>query len=131
MSISQPAVDVRLDLPRHPTAPSLARLRVRNLRGLPDRSRDTVELLVTELVTNAIIHSYGTGQVGVHVVVDDRKLRLEVDDGAEPRSTFRRVGRPSTTDPGGRGLFLVQELSSRWGVDGESSNVVWCELDLH
>lgn len=132
MGIGHQAVDVQIDVPRHPTAPSMARLRARRIAGFPERSLPTVELLLTELVTNALLHSYGNGPIEVHVFADRDKIRLEVDDGgASDIDPSQPIDTPSSDDQGGRGLFLVQEMSSRWGVRGPRNNIVWCELDLH
>lgn len=124
-------VDVQIDVPRHPTAPSMARLRVRRIEGFPERSLPTVELLLTELVTNALLHSYGNGAIEVRVFADRDRIRLEVDDGGTSRLEATEISLPDRSDLGGRGLFLVQEMSSRWGVAGPRNNIVWCELDLH
>ncbi|GAA2494946.1 hypothetical protein GCM10010393_28730 [Streptomyces gobitricini] len=69
----------------------------------------TTELIVGELVTNAI--RYGGAPVGVRLIRDQR-LICEVSDPSQTQPHLRRA-RP--TDEGGRGLFLVAQLTHRWG----------------
>lgn len=96
---------------------------------------DVVELLTSELVTNAVLHAAGQ-EILVSVTVanaaDDHRpgqrcVRVEVSDGegdAPPVVRHRPDGE------GGRGLALVQQLSTAWGTrrDGDGK-VVWFEMD--
>ena len=86
---------------------------------------DVAVLLVSELVTNAYEHTGGPAVVDV--VVDDRSLRVAVEDG-DPRIP---VARDIDVDAErGRGLMLVAALASRWGAapTGRGKSV-WFELD--
>ncbi|WP_405983014.1 SpoIIE family protein phosphatase [Streptomyces sp. NBC_00158] len=86
---------------------------------------DTTELLVSELVTNAL--RYGEGEIRLRLLLD-RTLVCEVWDGnlAQPR---RRRARD--TDEGGRGLQLVGLLSAGWGTRRtHRGKTVWFELPL-
>ncbi|WP_431677912.1 ATP-binding protein [Kitasatospora sp. KL5] len=93
--------------------------------GVPPEAVDTAELLATELVTNALVH---TGQRAVFdaVLTPDRLLRIEVRDGVA-RVPGRRS--PAEYATSGRGLLLVEALADDWGVqlrgDGK---VTWFEL---
>ncbi|MFG2965950.1 SpoIIE family protein phosphatase [Streptomyces sp. NPDC048288] len=82
----------------------------------------TTELAVSELATNAI--RYGGAPIQVRLL-RDRALICEVTDGS---STSPRLRRAKNTDEGGRGLFLVAQLTNRWGTrytgDGK---VIWAE----
>ncbi|USQ84237.1 SpoIIE family protein phosphatase [Streptomyces phaeoluteigriseus] len=69
----------------------------------------TTELIVSELVTNAI--RYGGAPVGLRLIRDQR-LICEVSD---PSQTQPHLRRARWTDEGGRGLFLVAQLTHRWG----------------
>ncbi|GAA2405472.1 SpoIIE family protein phosphatase [Streptomyces coeruleofuscus] len=85
----------------------------------------TTELVVSELVTNAIRHA--TGPIRLRLV-RERALVCEVlDSGA----TAPHLRHPRTTDEGGRGLLLVSQLTQRWGTrfvpDGK---IIWAEQSL-
>ena len=85
----------------------------------------TTELVVSELVTNAI--RYGGNPVGLRLI-RDKALVCEVSD---PSNTQPRLRRARTTDEGGRGLFLVAQLSARWGCRyGRSGKTIWAEQPL-
>ncbi|MEU8825967.1 SpoIIE family protein phosphatase [Streptomyces sp. NPDC048636] len=85
----------------------------------------TTELILSELITNAI--RYATGPIRVRLLCD-RSLICEVSDTS---STSPHLRYAATTDEGGRGLFLVSQFADRWGTrytaDGK---VIWAELAL-
>jgi anti-sigma regulatory factor (Ser/Thr protein kinase) len=88
---------------------------------------DAVLLVASELITNAVRH--GSGEVELRVVVDGKKVRLEVlDDGHVRVKAPKRT--PAPTSIGGRGLLLVRDVSKRWGsgFDPEGRTMVWAEL---
>jgi anti-sigma regulatory factor (Ser/Thr protein kinase) len=109
-------------------APSQARTLVRRTVGelVPEDLLDTAELLVSELVTNAILH--GSGMVIVAVDCEDDTVVLTVSDD-EPT--------PPTLQPerlmalGGRGMRMIELLAGDWGVrprtDGPGKQV-WVRL---
>ncbi|MGC0418056.1 SpoIIE family protein phosphatase [Embleya sp. AB8] len=86
----------------------------------------TTELIVSELVTNAI--RYGEhGPVTVRLIRGPDVLICEVSD---PGNTQPRLRRARTTDEGGRGLFLVAQLTRRWGSRYEhSGKTIWAEQE--
>jgi signal transduction histidine kinase len=82
------------------------------------------ELIVSELITNAIDAHCGNAQLTL--TVDDDTVRIEVEDDATGLPHLRKA-RP--TDRRGRGLAIVAALSSRWGYDKLSGGKrVWAEL---
>jgi anti-sigma regulatory factor (Ser/Thr protein kinase) len=85
----------------------------------------TAELVISELVTNAI--RYGTGPVQLRLIRQDT-LICEVSDGSNTAPHLRRA---RMFDEGGRGLFIVAQLAERWGTrqrpDGKT---IWAELAL-
>ncbi|KAK1181064.1 SpoIIE family protein phosphatase [Streptomyces sp. NBS 14/10] len=96
--------------------------------GLPAAMPDmafTAELVLSELITNAI--RYAAGPIRVQLI-RDRNLICEVSDTS---STSPHLRYAATTDEGGRGLFLVAQFAERWGTrytaDGK---VIWAELAL-
>ncbi|SEL97932.1 PAS domain-containing protein [Streptacidiphilus jiangxiensis] len=92
--------------------------------GLDDLAFAT-ELIISELVTNAI--RYATGPFRVRLLCD-RVLTCEVCDGS---STSPHLRYAATTDEGGRGLFLVAQLSERWGTRySPDGKVIWAEQAL-
>ena len=86
---------------------------------------DSTELIVSELVTNAVRHS--SGPIGLRLI-QHQVLTCEVFDTTD---CLPRLRRARTTDENGRGLFLVAQLSRRWDSRPESGGkVVWSEQDL-
>ncbi|WP_414166520.1 SpoIIE family protein phosphatase [Streptoverticillium reticulum] len=85
----------------------------------------SIELLLSELVTNAI--RYGTGPIQVRLLYD-RTLTCEVADGS---STAPHLRHAAITDEGGRGLFLVAQLCQAWGTRYTAGGkVIWAECPL-
>ncbi|MEV7287214.1 SpoIIE family protein phosphatase [Streptomyces sp. NPDC093252] len=91
--------------------------------GLQDLS-DSVELLVSEVVTNAV--RYASRPVTLRLLRTD-VLRCEVGDDVPQLPRLRQA---RATDEGGRGLYLVNRLARRWGATRLSTGkVVWFELN--
>jgi anti-sigma regulatory factor (Ser/Thr protein kinase) len=132
-----PADLIALDLPMSPAAPGLARKAVGGL-ALDRAALETVRLLASELVTNALIHSGAvtTGSIGIKAQVAGDTLRLSVTDGGTEvvpgarSGAGRWVGGPRERPGihGGFGLLLVDELAVRWGVERGGTTTVWCEV---
>jgi anti-sigma regulatory factor (Ser/Thr protein kinase) len=115
-----------LDLP--PTTASVPEarrfVRARLVDGAADI--DTATLLVSEVVTNAILHARST--VTLTVDVADAVVRITVRDGSPVQP---RVHPFSPTSATGRGLLLLDRLAQRWGVDPDpvtGGKVVWFEV---
>ena len=119
---------VSLRLPGGPDAASLARRALSRLQTDLDTSMlDTVQLLVTELVTNSVRHA-GSSAVDLRVHLTDPQVRLEVTDRGPGFEFEQRV--PGQSPEGGWGLYLVDSLADRWGVcSAEGVSRVWAELD--
>jgi anti-sigma regulatory factor (Ser/Thr protein kinase) len=85
----------------------------------------TTELIVSELVTNA--YRYSSGPVTLRLI-RDRDLICEVSDTS---STSPHLRHAATTDEGGRGLFLVAQLTERWGTRYvRSGKTIWAQQPL-
>ncbi|MFJ8077629.1 SpoIIE family protein phosphatase [Streptomyces sp. NPDC096176] len=85
----------------------------------------TTELVASELVTNA--YRYATGPVTLRLI-RERSLMCEVTDSSHTSPHLRRA---RTTDEGGRGLFLVAQLTERWGTRyTREGKTVWTEQPL-
>ena len=87
--------------------------------------RDTVELLLTELITNAIIHA--RTDIEVRLEARGPGVRVEVIDG---NPIMPVAGTLTAGALSGRGLTLVQSMSTRWGAhhNGTGGKTVWCEI---
>jgi anti-sigma regulatory factor (Ser/Thr protein kinase) len=119
-------VRLRVGLPRTRVAPGHARRALRNLCADHVEADLLVdaELLVSELVTNALRH--GAGDISLRARVDDDRLVVEViDEGSGFEHALRRH---DFEQVGGWGLDIVDDLSSRWGVH-EGTTHVWFELE--
>ncbi|MEV6008969.1 SpoIIE family protein phosphatase [Streptomyces sp. NPDC051976] len=94
-------------------------------RGLSTELAYTTEIVLSELIANAL--RYTNGPVQLRLILD-RTLICEVADNS---STSPRMRRSSTVDEGGRGLFIVAQLTQRWGTRyTPTGKVIWTELSL-
>ncbi len=117
---------LKVRLPANQKAPALARRALEALNGELDGVRDSVRLLVSELVTNSVRHAglSPDEKIELKVAAAPSKVRVEV---ADQGPGFVPPSEPlSGTLDGGFGLFLVDEVADRWGAgDGR----VWFELN--
>ncbi|OCC10859.1 SpoIIE family protein phosphatase [Streptomyces sp. PTY087I2] len=116
------------DLADEATTPATARVLVRDRLqgwGLDEDTVDATELIVSELVTNAV--RYGTPPLRLRLLLDST-LTCEVHDGSTASPHLRHA---RTVDEGGRGLFIVSRLASHWGArHGPDGKVLWTEQEL-
>lgn len=108
-------------------APSDARAALRRAHPeLPPELMQTVVLLASELISNAVKHAEAD-PITLRFEVVPRYVRVEVLD--QGPGFALELPEPDLTGLGGWGLHLVDELSSRWGVvDGQGTRV-WFEID--
>ena len=98
-------------------------------RGVPPTTIDESEIVVSELLSNAIRHAspLSDGNLRVHWKVKAGVVEVEVTDGGgetTPRPAPRAVWAPS-----GRGLRIVRSLAHEWGVaDDRHGSTVWASL---
>jgi anti-sigma regulatory factor (Ser/Thr protein kinase) len=111
-------------------APARARRLLRQLLGgRLDGELAAAELVVSELVTNAVLHGQRAGMNAVGLTFEETSdlLRIEVTD----RGPGFTEGHPAPGDPGGWGLVVVGEIADRWGIERAHRGVrVWAELNL-
>jgi serine phosphatase RsbU (regulator of sigma subunit)/anti-sigma regulatory factor (Ser/Thr protein kinase) len=117
-------------LPGGPRAPGVAR------RALDETFAGLVEeevladlrIVVAEVVTNAVVHGGATEEDRIELRLAARPdlLRLEI---ASDGPAFELTPASPPDQPGGFGLFLLDQLSSRWGHAAEDGVVVWFEVD--
>jgi anti-sigma regulatory factor (Ser/Thr protein kinase) len=118
---------IALELPATEDAPARARQALREAvcDTLPRDDRWRAELIVTELVTNAVRHGPG-GPVELALECGGAGVRGQVADPGPGIRKQQLVSRRAI-DEGGRGLFLVDALSDRWGLSDDQSRV-WFEI---
>jgi anti-sigma regulatory factor (Ser/Thr protein kinase) len=113
-----------------PEAVPAARMALRDF-GYKDASvGQVVELLTSELVTNAIRHGSSDPNESILLRAEhvDSTVRVEVcDEGLTPFEGD--ANGTALMEPGGNGLLLVDALSSRWGVDRGRPKCVWFEAE--
>jgi anti-sigma regulatory factor (Ser/Thr protein kinase) len=116
-----------LELPPTTESVPAARRFVRDLMRNSDTVADVdiASLLVTEIVTNAVLHALTPMTLRVEVSAD--AVRIEVRDGSELPPRLHAFSATAAT---GRGLRLLESLAVRWGVQHEPAGgkVVWFEV---
>jgi anti-sigma regulatory factor (Ser/Thr protein kinase) len=119
-------VDVTVRIPPAVDAPLRARAEVGAL-GLARPAYDDVVLLVSELVTNCVVHAgLAPGQdIELRLARRLDTVRIEVRDGGRGFADTLVHGRRSN----GFGLYLVEQLADRWGVVRGDLTCVWFEVD--
>jgi anti-sigma regulatory factor (Ser/Thr protein kinase) len=117
-----------VELPPEPASATRARQLARDQLAVVCSSEvlDTVALLVTELVTNAILHAGTPLQLAIDAQPD--RIRLCVEDASPRQPEVHHYDSDAVT---GRGLALVEQLATSWGVDQTpAGKVVWCEIAI-
>jgi anti-sigma regulatory factor (Ser/Thr protein kinase) len=119
---------VETNLPSTLSSPQMARAFLRSTLETwkLDGFGEITELLVTELVANVVIH------VGAPMTLRVQRatsaVRVEIDD---PSPDVPVVRHPDAADEHGRGVLLVDQLATAWGVEPHAEGkTVWFELDV-
>lgn len=114
-------------LPPDPQAAALARRHLSTaLSGMAEEALGVLQLLVTEVVTNALRH--GSHPITLRLSEHAAGVLCEVGDGGVG---LPRQRTPQALDTGGRGLQIVDALAAAWGVvraSGGSGKTVWFEV---
>jgi anti-sigma regulatory factor (Ser/Thr protein kinase) len=118
-------------LPTGSVAPGEARRHVRDrlAEGVPPQVVADVELLTSELVSNAVRHATmdEADTIGLTIAIGPQTIRVAVIDGGAGFDATKLDPVPGP-DEGGWGLFLVEQMSDRWGIDKDPHGV-WFEID--
>jgi serine/threonine-protein kinase RsbW len=123
---------LELALPRSVEAPGIARAALNELcleHGLDGALRNTLVLLASEIVSNAVLHSRGPAEawIALTAAVEDETVRVTVTDAGDG---FTPCARDPLRADGGYGLYLLEKAASSWGVDPSGPTSVWFELPL-
>jgi anti-sigma regulatory factor (Ser/Thr protein kinase) len=130
----RPSVPTQVALQLHRTvnAPGVARAavarRCEQLALEPSLAQSLI-LLVSEVVSNAVRHSSGHPDAPIDLLAafDEQKVTVTVTDAGEGFT-------PRPRDPGstrdGYGLYLLEKVAERWGVESRGDTKVWFELAL-
>jgi anti-sigma regulatory factor (Ser/Thr protein kinase) len=120
--------DSRVFGPEHTSVPQARRFAGEVLRGYPTEFVETVQLMVSELATNSLVHG-GTG-FSLQIECGDHDVRVEVSDGGPG---VPEIHSPAPSVPHGRGIQMVDILSDQWGIlraQGETGKTVWFSVAL-
>ncbi|HEX4437710.1 MAG TPA: ATP-binding protein [Solirubrobacteraceae bacterium] len=125
-----PPGSLRLQLERNVRAPAIARSAVGEqllAMGIGGSFAQTVVLLVSEVVSNAVRHSGGPADatITLEATITGDTVRIAVTDAGEGFT-------PRPRDPDrlgeGYGLYLVEKAARNWGVEHDGGTTVWFEL---
>jgi anti-sigma regulatory factor (Ser/Thr protein kinase) len=121
---------LRLELERNVRAPAIARSAVSEQllqMGVDGSFGQTVVLLVSEIVSNAVRHSRGPADAAISLAarVTEETVRVAVTDAG---SGFTPRPRDPERLGDGYGLYLLEKAASSWGVESEGGTTVWFEL---
>jgi anti-sigma regulatory factor (Ser/Thr protein kinase) len=115
--------DCRLFAGVQASVTSARRFVVEALGQIPKPLLEAIELMVSELASNCVLHT--SAEFEVCIVSAERTVRVEVTDTGRGLPVLRQ---PVTADLRGRGLVIVKELADEWGVvpqAGETGKTVW------
>jgi serine/threonine-protein kinase RsbW len=126
----RPPAPMHLALARNVEAPGVARAAIADLcdrHGLDGSTCQTLLLLVSEVVSNAVLHSAAPpgAVITMTVIVGEETIRVMVTDAGDGFTPCERD--PARAD-GGYGLYLLEKAASRWGVESRGATRVWFEL---
>jgi anti-sigma regulatory factor (Ser/Thr protein kinase) len=121
---------LELTLPPEPDSVARARTELCDAvqSDLDEGQVETLRLLVSEVVTNAVRHGGAGGPVELSAHWNS-EVRVEVCDRGDGFSPHPRIG--GLDEPGGFGLYLVGRLADRWGVETDKGTTVWFVLRRH
>lgn len=92
---------------------------------------EAAQLVVSELVTNAVLHAADSPTISLDLRLTDGAVRILVSDGGLGGPEPRLHPDPRTGETG-RGIWLVDAFAERWGTEthGRNGKTVWCDLSI-
>ena len=124
--------DHEIELKRNAEAPAIARAvargRCHDLQ-LSGSLCQTLVLLVSEVISNAVLHSGGPldSPITLTINITEQTMRIAVIDAGQGFTPVPRD--PARTEEGGYGLYLLEKAADSWGVDSVGGTRVWFELN--
>ncbi|MEY9848987.1 ATP-binding protein [Streptacidiphilus sp. MAP5-3] len=121
-----------LELPAERSSVAVARHRIAeqlDAWSVPRATRNDAVLLLSELATNAVVHTASTRMLCGAALLADGRVRVEVHDDNPAHCTLPDA--PDLDEESGRGLLIVQELADAWGIAGSTctkGKFVWAML---
>ncbi|MFZ0667214.1 MAG: ATP-binding protein [Acidimicrobiales bacterium] len=110
--------------PESASVPQARRFVADHLSDLPSETVDTARLLVSEVVTNAVLHA--RTELSLTLMRDPSKVSVEVADSNPLLPVLRTHGADAGT---GRGLHVLDKMATRWGANQtDGGKVVWFEI---
>jgi anti-sigma regulatory factor (Ser/Thr protein kinase) len=122
------AYRARFDLPPVETAPLIARTLVRTSLTAWGATElvDAAVLVVSEMVTNAVVHVGGAVALELRIERHGQEVHLALADGSSVRPLAREL---EDDDPHGRGIHLIEAVANRWETrDHQGGKQVWVAL---
>lgn len=124
--------DASLVLPGHRQSVAVGRhwvVRTSAERGVGGMANQVLELLSSELLSNAVLHGAGGQAIGVQMRHSVATVRVAVSDNGDHTPVVLDQDLAAVN---GRGMAIVEAMSSRWGIEprDEGGKTVWFELDL-
>lgn len=91
---------------------------------------EAVQLVVSELVTNALRHAPETPSITVQLRASDASVHVRVSDGGQGGPERRDPSDPGMGNEGGRGVWILEAFTDDWGTeqDEHGGKTVWCEV---
>ncbi len=129
---SQTIPGLQLFLQRSVQAPGDARAALNSLcdeLGVERARRHTLVLLVSEVVSNAVLHSTAPydAEIEITAAIGEETIRVTVTDAGEG---FVPSERDPAREDGGYGLYLLERAASDWGVEVGPTTSVWFDLPI-
>jgi hypothetical protein len=124
---TEPQRALTLSLAAGVDAPGRARQGVQRLRGVDDAVRPTLVLLLSEVVTNAVLRggADAAGSIEVTITVGD-VIRVEAAHGGDARDPAEPL--PGAEETAHWSLVVVERLAARWGLEDGPPPLIWFEV---